>query len=255
MFYLGTHRPGWLWKPTPRLFISRRQLEMRSIARLTPGLGRWGLDSGGFTELKMHGRWSMTAKQYVAAVRPYVERIGGCDFVAPQDWMCEPEMLAKTGKTVSEHQKLTVENFVELRDLAPDLPIAPALQGYEDPDTYLACAQMYRDAGVDLATEPVVGVGSVCRLQHTDTIERVFAELVPLGLAMHGFGVKTQGLLRYGQHLASADSLAWSFRARRSEPLPGCTHMNCANCLKYALKWHGELMGRFDQRQLEDVAA
>lgn len=245
-FYLGTHRPGWLWEKTPPLFISRRQLQARVVGRLTPGDGEWGLDSGGFTELKMHGRWTLTAKQYVDIVRPYVEGIGGCDFVAPQDWMCEPEMLAKTGLTVLDHQKRTVENFLELRALAPDLPIAPSLQGYAHPDTYLACVQMYREAGVDLRAEPVVGVGSVCRLQHTDTIERVFSELAPLGLALHGFGVKTKGLMRYAHHLASSDSFAWSFRARRAGQQPGCTHMNCANCLKFALAWYYALITRLD---------
>lgn len=32
----------------------------------------------------------------------------------------------------------------------------------------------------------------------------------------------------------SADSLAWSFDARRSAPLPDCAHANCATCLRYA---------------------
>jgi hypothetical protein len=32
---------------------------------------------------------------------------------------------------------------------------------------------------------------------------------------MHGFGVKTQGLAMYADSLTSADSLAWSYWARR----------------------------------------
>jgi hypothetical protein len=59
---------------------------------------------------------------------------------------------------------------------------------------------------------------------------------------MHGFGVKKVGLAKYGHGLASADSMAWSFRARRSPPLPGCTHKSCSNCVHFALRWRDELL-------------
>jgi hypothetical protein len=58
---------------------------------------RWALDSGGFTELFIHGRWVTPAAAYVEAVDHYAERIGGMDFAAPQDWMCEPVMIERTG--------------------------------------------------------------------------------------------------------------------------------------------------------------
>jgi hypothetical protein len=39
--------------------------------------------------------------------------------------------------------------------------------------------------------------------------------------------------------------MAWSYRARRSPALPGCTgHRNCANCLRYALAWRARLRTR-----------
>jgi hypothetical protein len=66
------------------------------------------LDSGGFTELSMHGRWITTASQYAEAVATYADRIGGLDFAAPMDWMCEPFMTELTGLTVREHQDRTV---------------------------------------------------------------------------------------------------------------------------------------------------
>jgi hypothetical protein len=65
------------------------------------------------------------------------------------------------------------------------------------------------------------------------------------GLRLHGFGVKTRGLDLYGPRLASADSLAWSFQARRSPALSGCTgHRNCANCLAYAIGYRQRLLRR-----------
>ena len=103
---------------------------------------------------------------------------------------------------------------------------------------------MYADAGVDLTHHPVVGVGSVCRRQATDEIGEIFETLAGLDIDMHGFGVKKAGLRRYGRYLSSADSMAWSFEARRQPPLPGCVgHINCANCARYALGWRMELLG------------
>jgi hypothetical protein len=98
----------------------------------------------------------------VAAVRRYRDEIGRLAWAAPQDWMCEPWIIAKTGLSIAEHQRRTVENYLTLRTLAPDLPFIPVIQGWRRSD-YLACVEMYVEAGVDLATAPVVGLGSVCR--------------------------------------------------------------------------------------------
>ena len=38
--------------------------------------------------------------------------------------------------------------------------------------------------------------------------------------------------------LEGNDAMAWSFDARRSPPLPGCTHKSCANCRLYAARWY-----------------
>jgi len=236
-FYVGAHHPHWLWTAGFPLFVSHRRLAGRDPLRLRPALGAWALDSGGFTELSLHGRWQTTPEQYAEAVHGYVERIGRPDFVAPQDWMCEPSMLVRTGLSVREHQARTVANLVRLRELAPEVPFAPVLQGWRAED-YERCVDLYLQAGIDLAAEPVVGLGSVCRRQSTTEIAAIVTALAGQGLRLHGFGVKTGGLGQYGPLLASADSMAWSYRARRSAPLPGCTsHKNCANCPRYAARW------------------
>jgi hypothetical protein len=54
--------------------------------------------------------------------------------------------------------------------------------------------------------------------------------------------MKKQGLEASGMFLASADSMAWSFNARRVTPLDGCTHKTCANCEKFALLWRDTLV-------------
>jgi hypothetical protein len=99
---------------------------------------------------------------------------------------------------------------------------------------------------------PLVGLGSVCRRQATGQIGAITGELTGLGLRLHGLGVKRRGLARYADHLASADSLAWSYAARRRPALPGCTgHRNCANCPRYALAWRAQVLADLDgPRQL-----
>jgi len=175
--------------------------------------------------------------------------IGGLAWAAPQDWMCEAGMLAKTGLKIADHQRLTLDNYLELRGLAPDLPIVPVLQGWTL-DDYLRHADAYQRAGVQLDRGELVGVGTLCRRQHTATACTILQRLAGLGLKLHGFGVKMQGLDAGGQYLASADSLAWSFQARcKRLRLPGCSHRTCSSCLRWALQWRERVLDRIRQPQ------
>lgn len=277
-FYLGTHMPHWLNDATVPLFVSHRRL----MARPRPGPQRpedyeselvavaedvlrpqrprklpraamgWALDSGGFTELSMFGRWVTTEHEYATAVRRYRDEIGNLEWAAPMDWMCEPFMLAKTGRSIAEHQQLTVDNYRRLSELAPDLPFVPVLQGQTISD-YLRHADQYAAAGVNLTDERVVGVGSVCRRQATSEIEALLVRLAADGLNLHGFGVKTVGLARYSHALTSSDSMAWSFRGRH---VPGCTptHKSEANCLSFALDWRARALDRSQADQQTAIA-
>lgn len=248
-FYLGVHRAYWLAEAGVPLFVSHRVLS--TYKTLPQAIAPWALDSGGFTELKLYGEWRTTPEEYVAAVRRYRDEVGMLDWASPQDWMNEPSMLAKTGLTVREHQRRTVENLLRLRDLAPELPFVPVLQGWE-PDDYRHCTDMYELAGVDLEDEPLIGVGTVCRRQDTKSGKAVLDALAPLGLNLHGYGVKVTGLLAFGNALTSSDSMAWSYRARMVErdrrrgtaPPKTCPKSNCANCLHFALEWREELLNR-----------
>jgi hypothetical protein len=248
-FYLGTHRPNWLGLYDVPLFVSHRTLSPR--ATFPRARGSWALDSGGFSELSLNGRWVTTEDAYVEAVQRYSEEIGRLDWAAPMDWMCEPHMLELTGLSVREHQERTVQNYLNLRDRGPFIPV---LQGWQL-DDYLQCVELYESAGVDLRMQPTVGVGSVCRRQHTSEIDEIMRTLHGLGLRMHGFGVKVAGLRRYGQHLRSADSMAWSFRARRSAPLPGCTHKNCANCPLFAMQWRDQILSTLNPEHHDPMSS
>jgi hypothetical protein len=263
VFYLGTHQPHWLETAGVPLFISHRRLARRRTLPRATRAG-WALDSGGFSELSLYGEWRTTPEEYNDAVRRYDDEIGELNWAAPQDMMCEPFMLTRTGLTVDRHQHRTVDNFVRLQELWGDpitSPYIPVLQG-DQPWHYRRCARYYADAGVDLKLFPLVGIGSVCRRQATTIIGAIFTEVLAddPDMPLHGFGVKTLGLQQHGHRLESADSMAWSFAARREPALLGCEgHRNCANCLRYALQWRTRVLAAVtrgaDQPALFEITA
>lgn len=274
-FLLGTHMPGWLTKAGVPLFVS--DVRLRRYKTLPVAAAPWALDSGGFSELQYHGRWTVTPEQYVARVRRYRDEIGHLLWAAPQDRMCEPPIIyggtygretfvgtrrfldpnldLSQDDLIRLHLLLTVTNYATLVRLDPTLPWVPVVQGWKIRH-YLYCVDLYRDiAGVDLTTMPLVGVGSVCRRQNTREAGEILAALHQRGVTrLHGFGFKLQGLAQHGHLLVSADSLAWSDTARKHhrravredmphglmpgcEPRPEHPAQNCANCLPYALRW------------------
>jgi hypothetical protein len=230
------------------LFVSHRRLSRKGRCRWPRAVTRWALDSGAFTEVSQLGRFETTSAQYVAAVRRYRDEIGNLDWAAPQDHMCEPWVLARSelASTVADAQRYTVDNYLRLRALDDTLPIIPVLQG-QTPFDYVAHAVMYDVAGIDLTREPRVGVGSVCRRQATDEIAQIIATL-SLDYRLHGFGVKSDGIARYGWMLTSADSMSWSYRGRRIRPCPRHGLTSCANCRHHALAWRDNVIDQMARR-------
>jgi hypothetical protein len=210
-FYVGLHQPSDA-KRIDRSFISVNRLATR---RKPLGAREWILDSGAFTTLALHGRYLAPAGDYADLVR----RFASPSLIAAvsQDYMCEPFMLAKTGLSKAEHQRLTIERYDHL--CACDLGgvyLMPVLQGYE-PEDYAAHVRQY---GSRLKRGAYVGVGSVCKRNRAwtsvmDVLVAIKAERPDLRL--HGFGLKTTSLIEpnVSNLLHSADSMAWSFAARR----------------------------------------
>lgn len=167
--------------------------------------------------------------------------------------MCEKEIIEGgrisgrtapgTGLTLRDHQLLTVESYFTLRDLEPSINWLPVLQGFTEAE-YMACVELYCGAGLDLK-DKWVGVGSVCRRQGTTEIASVLRSLSALGMRLHGFGVKAQGLERSLPYLHSADSMAWSYGARRKNlKSVHCTesHRDCRHCVYGAMDWYDRLI-------------
>lgn len=257
-FYLGA-KPNFIYHTDKPLFVADPHLRNRK--NLPRARGPIAIDSGGFTQLSTHGTWDNgpSPRQYAHQVRRYRDEMG-IAWAAPQDWMCEDAVIhgghcegrhfPGTGLSVEEHLHRTVGNYIDLMSIDDTLPIIPVVQG-RLPHHYELCCELYDRAGVDLAKQPVVGVGSVCRIQDTeaavDIIECV-AGIVGTG-RIHGFGFKVEGLRRVAHFLGSADSHAWS-RAGRYEK-HGCDfrlpnsrgpHSSEANCLRYALAWREDVL-------------
>lgn len=245
VFYLGTHYVNWLWDRMftgVDLFVSIRRL-MNRIRKFPRAVAPYAIDSGGFSELNLYGRWTITPRQYCDAILRLRDELGPPKWCAAQDYMCETLVLGKTGMSVAEHQMMTVDNYHELVRMEPSIPFTPVVQGYRK-DDYIRHVDEYRSMGVDLTRLPVVGVGSVCRRQNTQEAAEIVKSVSARGIRVHGFGFKIGGIQRCSNTLASSDSLAWSRQARYGKDRCGIRHAakNCANCPYYALMWRERVM-------------
>lgn len=210
MFYVGLHHPG-DGKHFERAFISVNAVRTR---KASVGAASWIMDSGAFTELSTHGHYRHSVEQYATVIKRWSADPTLIAAVA-QDYMCEPFILAKTGLSIADHQRLTIERYDALVALNPGVYIMPVLQGYA-PEDYVSHIRQYGDR---LAYGAYVGVGSVCKRNGDPAaIEAVLLAIKQErpDLKLHGFGIKLaalgSGVVR--DCLESADSLAWSFAAR-----------------------------------------
>jgi len=126
--------------------------------------------------------------------------------------------LLKTGMNVRQHQFLTIERYDQLIAEDTGVYIMPVLQGYT-PQSYVDHIRMYGDR---LAHGAYVGVGSVCKRNASPSsivqVLKAIKQERP-DLRLHGFGVKTTALAwqEVRDNLESADSMAWSFAARKQK--------------------------------------
>lgn len=173
------------------------------------------MDSGAFTTIATHGGYPHGVQEYADHINRW-SRCGTLLTAVAQDYMCEPHMLERTGLTVAEHQRLTIERYDALLPLVSAY-VMPVLQGYQ-PHEYLEHLRAY---GERLAHGAWVGVGSVCKRNARPS--EIGAVLWAIhqerpDLRLHGFGIKATALSSslVSRLLYSADSMAWSFAARRS---------------------------------------
>lgn len=213
VFYVGLHQPADAHR-FPRACISIRRLWGRRKPLRCPDVM---IDSGAFAELALYGRYRTSVTDYARELRRLHESgVVNVTAAVTQDYMCEAVMLAKTGLTISEHQRLTIERYDALVACGLPFPIMPVLQGYTL-DDYPRHIAAYGDR---LKPGMWVGVGSVCK--RNGSPERVVEVLAAIkavrpDLRLHGFGLKSTALAHPGvrELIHSADSMAWSYAARR----------------------------------------
>jgi hypothetical protein len=178
-------------------------------------VNEWIMDSGAFTELARYGHYRHSVQSYAEDIKRW-KSCGRLLGAVSQDYMTEPFIREKTGLTTADHQRLTIERYDELLGCATGVYILPVLQGYL-PEEYVSHIQQYGDR---LTDGMWVGVGSVCKRnskpEQIEAIVKAIKEERP-DLRLHLFGVKLTALKNeVVRDLAwSADSMAWSFAARR----------------------------------------
>ncbi len=211
-FFVGVHHPHNAHR-VKRAFISINVIRDRK-SRFP--VGEWMMDSGAFTTIAKHGCYPDAPSVYAAQIKRWSTN-GTLLAAVSQDYMCEPHMLAKTGLTIADHQRLTIERYDAL--IACDtggVYVMPVLQGYA-PSDYVTHIRAYGDR---LKPGMWVGVGSICkRNANPEAIEEIVLAIHAErpDLKLHLFGIKVTALQSQIVYDSAhtADSMSWSFAARR----------------------------------------
>lgn len=175
----------------------------------------WIMDSGAFTTISKHKGYPYPVSEYAKQIKRWKDN-GNLLCAVAQDYMCEAHMLKLTCLTVADHQRLTIERYDALLAEDTGVLIMPVLQGYS-PSEYVSHIRQYGDR---LKPGMWVGVGSVCkRNANPMSIYMVLSAIKEErpDLRLHGFGLKKTALQEtiIRDMLYSADSMAWSWAARR----------------------------------------
>ncbi|MEU4220372.1 DUF6884 domain-containing protein [Actinoplanes sp. NPDC026623] len=224
----------WWSTPTPVLVSYDR---LRDLVGLPVATAPWVLDSGGYQELVKHRGWTVSGSQYTADIRRYRTEIGRLVWAAAQDWPASPTALRATGLTEFEHQIRTTVSAAQLRAADTGVHILTVVTG-TTPAGYLRHLDMYRRAGIDLHSEPLVGVGALLGRPPGEAAQ-IVEMLHAAGLhRLHLFGGKGRLLEAVGDLVTSIDSAGWSDDMRRRADL--CPHGLVKwerNCPQAAREW------------------
>jgi hypothetical protein len=196
LFFPGLHQPGDAIHFDRSCISIHRLLKRCKVVEGGPKF----VDSAGFETINVYGGYPNEPEVYARHLhRLDTKGIVQIMVAASQDYMCEPHMLAKTGGTIADHQRWTIERYdrilAELHHLyegPPPFELLPVLQGWS-PSDYASHVLQY---GERLTPGMWVGVGSVCKRQtSTMAIEDVLLAIkeVRPDLRLHGFWREDHG--------------------------------------------------------------
>ena len=185
------------------------------------GIENLFIDSGGYSFILGKGEYTTSNREYLEYIEEHSPQV-----FALRDYPCEPDVLEKHGRSVRDHQDMTIQKHKELMRLIPEYDIDSeplcVVQGWELED-YLYHIDRLNEIG--LLTD-YVGIGSVCRRGQDEEIRRIILEVdraLPDRCRIHAFGVKAN-VLRFGDVvdvLDSADSLAYEYSVMYNDRVSG----------------------------------
>lgn len=178
------------------------------------------VDCGGAPDSFIQGDYAETG-DYVTENSKYLDYVESvnADLWSLRDYPCEEEVLETHGRSIKEHQDMTLNRHRELLDAAAERGIrsqpVSILQGQTIND-YLTHLDSLRDAGV---LTDYVGIGSVCRRNKEEEIKQIITavrDALSPSRSLHAFGVKASVLKKRGvvDALSSVDSCAWDYGVR-----------------------------------------
>jgi len=143
----------------------------------------------------------------------------GAHHIATLDYPLD--ILVERGISVEEGIQKTVELAVDVVSEAENRSvlnrIVPVLQGYNEPDQWLECFDLYKEHGITLSRFNYWGLGSLCMTRSVRLVSNVVSAVKnALGdeIKLHIFGVNLRALRTVFKHIHSYDTAAWVYWAK-----------------------------------------
>jgi hypothetical protein len=168
------------------------------------------IDSGGFTAAKRWGRYPWTPAQYADWIAEESRDVQ-LDFCATMDYACEKTVNRSILTTNKERIEESIQNELACRQVAPDLPWLPVLQGDNLAEREFDLS-LRRRLGLIPAT--FAGLGSICGrgVVGARQVIKFYRHQLP-GVKYHAFGLHVQALDDDEVFMAvrSWDSYSWNW--------------------------------------------
>jgi len=180
-------------------------------------------DAHAASELFMDSGAQQFYKKFKGGDYPYSERSYvdfalklGANLIATLDLPLDI-LIPKNKISIRKGILRTVYHGVKLFEIAEELSIqeklVPVLQGFNEPEQWLECLDLYKDHGID---SNIWGVGSLCMAKSRHLIQSVLTKLRQAlrDKKLHVFGLSLDSLRIVHQLIDSFDTAVWIYWAK-----------------------------------------